>query len=154
MEILRSSGNKSRTGTQPAVRKGETDFLYCPSAPATMRTVTIEGTGLGNCIRNASKNDLFRRSGEIETEREKEGHPLCGAFFISFFLSRDARSFARNCPKSKPHPLRISVARGRFCLRRSLFPLPRRELRLVVVDIANSSSPTSRYFYTAGHRCL
>jgi hypothetical protein len=43
VEILRNSGNKSRTKAQPAVRKGETDFLYCPSAPATTRTVTIEG---------------------------------------------------------------------------------------------------------------
>lgn len=35
MEILRSSGNKSRS--RPS-EKGETDFLYCPSAPTTART--------------------------------------------------------------------------------------------------------------------
>jgi len=66
VEILRGSGNKSRSGgAQPAVREGETDFLYCPSALATRTTktttVTIEeGSEHENCIRNASKNDLFR----------------------------------------------------------------------------------------------
>lgn len=146
VEILRNSGNKSRTKAQPAARKGETDFLYCPSAPATTRTVTIEGI----------------RARELYSKRvekrfiQKEG----GGVFLSR-TPRDATNGRNNCSKLKPHPLRVSVRRWRllladhFSLPHFVLRFPRCELHVVTVDVADSSStpPSSRYFCTTGHRC-
>jgi len=105
VEILRNSGNKSRTKAQPVVRKGETDFLYCPSAPATTKTVTIEGI-------RARKTVFETRRKTIYSERRWRR-----------FLSRtprDATNGRNNCSKLKLHPLH-ALCRDENAPRRSLF---------------------------------
>jgi len=63
VEILRNSGNKSRTKAQPVVRKGETDFLYCPSAPATTKTVTIEGIRARKTVFETRRKTIYSERG-------------------------------------------------------------------------------------------
>lgn len=104
--------------------------------------------GSENCIRNASKNDLFRK----RVERR--------------FLSRtprDATNGHNNCSKLKPHPLRVSVPRWRcssqitFLCHISFFVFPAASFtsRCVTVDVVDSSSspPSSWCFCTTRHRC-
>lgn len=146
VEILRNSGNKSRIKAQPAVRKGETDFLYCPSAPATTRTVTIEGIRARKLYSKRVEKRFIQKEGGGVSFLEPPAPPRTG---VTIALSWNRIHYTSLCQDEG------ACSQITFLCHTSFFVFPRCELHVVTVDVAGSSSspPSSRYLCTTGHRC-